>query len=114
MFDRAGLFFLESALTKNTEEAAGVLAAELAALRMDIAHLAETMRELKEQQTQVTSLRAPGVFAGGRDKVASMATDAQNRVRSEIEGAIEHNPLTAALIAFIAGMWLGLPRRSRS
>ncbi len=114
MFDRAGLFFLESSLAKNTETAAGDLAAELAALRMDIARLAETICELKEQQTQAASLRAPGVFAGARDKIASTATDAQNRVRSEIEAAIERNPLMAALIAFIAGMWLGLPRRSRS
>jgi len=101
-------------LTKNPEEAARDLAVELAALRMDIVRLAETMRELKEQQTQAASLRVSGAFAGARDKIASTATDAQNRVRNEIEAAIERNPLIAALIAFVVGMWLGITSRSRS
>ena len=39
-----------------------------------------------------------------------------NRARSasgEIEASIERNPLTAVLIAFGVGMWLGMMSRSR-
>ena len=87
---------------------------ELAALRMQIVRLAETMRELKEQQTQAASLRVSGAFAGARDKIASTATDAQNRVRNEIEAAIERNPLIAALIAFVVECGWDITSRSRS
>ncbi len=101
-------------MTKNTEEAAADLTAELGALRRDMASLTETMRELMEQQTQASGFRVSGAFAGARNKIASTATDAQNRVRNEIEAAIERNPLIAALIAFLVGIWLGMAGRSRS
>jgi len=104
-------------LTKNTEDAAGDLTAELAAFRRDIGRLAETMRELMEQQTQVAGLRVSEAVADARDRIASTATDAQNRVRaasSEIEASIERNPLIAALIAFVVGLSLGMMSRSRS
>ena len=103
--------FWNSSLAKNTETAAET---RVNRHRMDIARLADAIRELKEQQAQAASLRASGVFGGARAKIASAASDAQHRVRREIEAAIERNPLTAALIAFIAGMWVGLPRRPRS
>jgi len=104
-------------MTKNTEETAADLAAELVALRRDIARLAETMRELMEHQTQTAGLRVSGAVADARDKIASTATNAQNRVRtasSEIEASIERNPLIVALIAFVVGMSLGMISRSRS
>jgi ElaB/YqjD/DUF883 family membrane-anchored ribosome-binding protein len=116
MFDRAGLFVLETSMTKNAEEAAGDLNAELAALRRDIARLAETMRELMHHQTQAASLRVSEAVGDARERIASTATDAQNRVRAasgEIEASIERNPLLAVLIAFGVGMLLGMMSRSR-
>jgi ElaB/YqjD/DUF883 family membrane-anchored ribosome-binding protein len=104
-------------MTKNTEETAEDLTAELAALRRDIARLAETMRELMEQRTQAAGLRVSEAVADARDRIASTATDAQDRVRaasSEIEASIERNPLIVALIAFVVGMSLGMITRSRS
>ncbi len=104
-------------MTKNTEETAGDLAAELAALRRDIGRLAETMRELLEHQPRAASLRVSEAVADARDKIASTAADAQNRIRAasgDIEASIEHNPLIVVLIAFILGMSLGRMSRSRS
>jgi len=79
----------------------------LAALRRDIARLAETMRELLEHQPQAAGLRVSEAVADARDKIASTATDAQNRIRAasgDIEASIERNALIVVLIAFIVGM----------
>ena len=104
-------------MTKNAEETAGDLTAGLAALRRDISRLAETMRELMQYQKQAAGLRVSEAVADARDKIASTATDAQNRVRAasgEIEASIERNPLIVVLIAFVVGMSLGMMSRSRS
>jgi ElaB/YqjD/DUF883 family membrane-anchored ribosome-binding protein len=116
VFDRTGLFVLETSMTKNAEEAAGDLNAELAALRHDIARLAEAMRDLAQRQTQAAGLRVSEAVGDARERIASTATDAQNRVRAasgEIEASIERNPLIAVLIAFGVGMSLGMMSRSR-
>ena len=44
--NKIGLLMLEIPMTKNTEGAAGDLTADLAALRQDVARLAETASEL--------------------------------------------------------------------
>lgn len=87
-------------MTEDTEATSGDLAADLAALRRDVARLAETMSTRVQHQTQA---------AGHR--VTEAVSDAQNRVRvagGEIEACIERNPLTAVLIALGVGMSLGL------
>jgi ElaB/YqjD/DUF883 family membrane-anchored ribosome-binding protein len=101
-------------MTKTVEGADGDLAADLAALRQDVAHLAETMSELVQHQTKAAGFRASAAVGDARDKIASTAADAQNRVRAargEIEASIERNPLTAVLIAFCIGMSLGIVSR---
>jgi len=92
------------------------LAADLAALRNDVARLAETMSELVQHQTQAAGFRVSEVVGDAKDRIASTAADARNRVcaaSGEIEASIELNPLTAVLIAFGIGMLLGVVRRSR-
>lgn len=104
-------------MTKNAEIAAGDLTADLAALRGDLARLTETMSELVQHQTQAAGLRVSEAVGGARDKIASTAADAQNRVRAasgEIEASIERNPLTAVLIALGIGVSLGMLSRARS
>ena len=78
-------------MTEHAQGAAGDFAADLAALRQDVAHLAETLGKLVQHQTQ-------------------------NRVRAasdEIEAGIRRNPLTAVLIAFGIGISVGIMNRSR-
>ena len=103
-------------MTKNSEGAAGDFATDLAALRQDIARLAETMSELVQHQTQAAGHRVSEAVGDAREKLASTAADAQNRIcaaSQEIEASIGRNPLTAVLLAFAAGMslgWLSRPR----
>jgi ElaB/YqjD/DUF883 family membrane-anchored ribosome-binding protein len=116
MFDVSALFMFETSMTKSTEGAVGDLAADLAALRQDVARLAETMSELVQHQTGAAGLRASAAVGDARDKIASTAADAQNRVRAargEIEASIERHPLTAMLIAFGVGLSLGMMSRWR-
>jgi ElaB/YqjD/DUF883 family membrane-anchored ribosome-binding protein len=102
-------------MTRNAEGSAGDLATDLAALRQDVARLAETMSELVRHQTQAAGHRVSDAVGDARDKIASTATDAQDRVRAasgEIEARIERNPLMAMLIAFGIGISLGMISRS--
>jgi ElaB/YqjD/DUF883 family membrane-anchored ribosome-binding protein len=116
MFGVAGFFMMETAMTENVKGAAGDVAENLAALRNDVARLAETMSELVQHQTQAAGHRVSEAVGDAKDKISSTAAVAQNRVRAagcEIEASIERNPLTAVLIAFGIGMSLGVMRRSR-
>ena len=81
-------------MTRNTEGAAGDLAADLAALRQDVARLSETVSELVHHQV-----------ADAQENVRA--------VRGEIEASIERNPMTAVPIAFGIGMLIGRMNRSR-
>ena len=78
-------------MTKPADGAAGDLAADLAALRQDVAHLAETFGKLVQHQTQ--------------DRVRAAS--------SEIEASIVRNPFTAVLIALGIGISVGMMNRSR-
>jgi ElaB/YqjD/DUF883 family membrane-anchored ribosome-binding protein len=103
-------------MTKITEGTTGDLAADLAALRQDVARLAETMSKVVQHQAQAAGHRVSEAVGDTKDRITSTAADAQNRVRAvsgEIEAYIEHNPLTAVLIALGIGMSLGLLSRSR-
>ena len=103
-------------MTKDVEDAAGDLTADFAALRRDVARLTETIGELVQRQTQSVGLRASEAVGEARDRVTNTAAEAQGQLRSasgEIEASIEHNPMTAVLIAFGVGMSLGVLGRSR-
>jgi len=78
-------------MTEHAEGATGDFAADLAALRQDVAHLAETLGKLVQHQT--------------KDRVRAAS--------GEIEASIRHNPLTAVLIAFGSGIVVGMMNRSR-
>jgi ElaB/YqjD/DUF883 family membrane-anchored ribosome-binding protein len=101
----------------KTEGAAGDFAADLAALRQDVARLAETMGELVRHQTQAAGHRVSEAVGEAKDRISSSVADAQKRACAaggEIEASIERNPLTAVLIAVGVGMSLGmLMSRSR-
>ena len=103
-------------MTKSDEGTTGDLAADFAALRQDVARLADTISGLVQHQTQAAGHRVSEAVDGVKDRIAGTAADTQNRVRTasgEIEAGIERNPLTAILIALGIGMSLGLLSRSR-
>lgn len=101
-----------------TDHVAGSVAeirADLAALRRDIAHLAETMRGTVELQAQAAGIRVSDAVGDARSKIANAAGDAQKNVkaaRAEFGGSIERNPLTAVVIALGVGMVIGSLGRS--
>jgi ElaB/YqjD/DUF883 family membrane-anchored ribosome-binding protein len=101
-------------MTKTPEGAAGDLGADLAALRQDVAHLAETMSQLVQHQTKAVGSRASSAFGDVRDRIASTAADARSRARAvggDLEASFERHPLAALLIAFGVGIALGMMRR---
>jgi ElaB/YqjD/DUF883 family membrane-anchored ribosome-binding protein len=103
-------------MSRSADDGAGDLAADLAALRRDVVRLGETLTALVQQQTQAAGHRVSEAVGDARDKIASTAADAQNRVRAvsgEIEAYVERNPLMAVLIALGVGLSLGLLSRSR-
>jgi ElaB/YqjD/DUF883 family membrane-anchored ribosome-binding protein len=103
-------------MTKISEAAGGDVAADLAALRQDVARLAESMNALMQGQAQGAAQRVSDVVDDAKAKVASAAADVKSRVDaagSEIEASIERHPLTAMLITFGIGMALGMMTRPR-
>ena len=103
-------------MSRSADDSPGDITADLAALRRDVARLAETMSTLAQQQAQAAGHRVSEAVGDARDKIASTAADAQDRVRAatgEIEACIERNPLMAVLIALGVGVSLGLLTRSR-
>ena len=78
-------------MTEHAQGAAGDFAADLAALRQDVAHLAETLGKLVQHQTQ--------------DRVRAAS--------GEIEASIKRSPLTAVSVAFGIGIVVGMMNRSR-
>jgi ElaB/YqjD/DUF883 family membrane-anchored ribosome-binding protein len=101
-------------MTTNAEGTAGDFAADLAALRQDVARLAETMSGLVQHQTQAAGHRVSAAVGDAREKIAGTAAGAQNRIcaaGSAVEASIERNPLTAVLIAFGVGALLALLSR---
>jgi len=99
-------------MTKNAEGAIADFAADFAALRKDVARLAEAISQLAQHPTQA----AGDAVEDAKNKIASAADEAQTNIRaasSEIETNIKRNPLTAVLIAFGVGLALGVITRPR-
>jgi ElaB/YqjD/DUF883 family membrane-anchored ribosome-binding protein len=103
-------------MTTSAEATGGDFATDLAALRQDVAHLADTMSTLVQHQKQAAGTRVFEAVGDARDKLASTAAGAQNRVcaaTGALEDSIERHPLTAVLVAFGVGASLGLLKLSR-
>lgn len=102
-------------MTNTISGPAADIGADLAALRRDVAHLAETMRGVLETQTEAAGLRVSDAVGDARSRISNAAGDAQKNVKaagSEIGASIERNPLTAMLIALGVGMVIGSLGRS--
>lgn len=103
-------------MSTNPEAVGEDLVADLATLRRDVGRLADAMSEMAHDRTREAGLRIAQTVDGARDKIASTAARGRDGVRAargEIEAQIEHNPLRAVLISFVAGAALGLILRPR-
>lgn len=103
-------------MTENIEGAVEGVTADLAALKHDLARLAETVAKLLQDQTQTVGSRVYEAVGDAREKLGSTATNAQSRISSAgrtMEAGIEHNAMAAVLIAFGVGISIGVLSRLR-
>ena len=101
---------------KTGDVAAPDLAADLAALRADIARLSDTMAGLMRGQVDAAGAAVKGAVGDARSQISQAACHAQESAfgaAADIERRIERNPLTAVLIAVGIGMALGMMTKSR-
>ena len=99
-----------------TEAATQDFAADLAALRADIAKLTTAVANLVKAETSAATDTVFGAVGAARQKFADGAAGAKDRLSgasSELEATIERNPLVAVLIALGAGLAIGLLSRGR-
>ncbi len=101
---------------EELEEATQDFAADLAALRAEIAKLTASVTNLVKAETSATADTVFGAVDAARQKLSDGAAGAKDRLSgatSELEASIERNPLTAVLIALGAGLVIGLLSRGR-
>lgn len=102
--------------TKEFHDTTQDLAADLAAVRTDLARLTESVSGLVKAQTSAASDTVFGAVDAARQKLSDGAAGAKDRLSgasSDLEATIERNPLTAVLIAAAAGLVIGLLSRGR-
>jgi len=103
-------------VTKPINEATQDITADLAALRDDIAKLSNSVTALVRSQAAVTTDQMMGAVDTARQKIADTASGAQDRVNalgSDLEAAVERNPLAAIAVAMSAGVLIGLMTRRK-
>jgi ElaB/YqjD/DUF883 family membrane-anchored ribosome-binding protein len=101
---------------KPIKEASEDFAADLAELRNDIAKLTASVSEIVRSQPSETANKVKDAAGGARQLLSSGAAEAQNQLRgvgSDIEAAIERNPLVAVLTALSAGLLIGMMSGAR-
>ena len=100
----------------DKDDAAAELAANLAALREDIARLSDTVAGLARAQADAAAAALKDAMAGAREQFSQAAGQAQESALgavADLERRIEKNPLTAVMVAAGLGMMFGLMNRSR-
>ncbi|MGB6325009.1 MAG: hypothetical protein WBG11_04335 [Methylocella sp.] len=101
----------DMASNKPVEEASQDFAADLAALRDDVAKLTSSVSEFIRTQTAATTNTVFDAVDNTRQKISDTASKAQDRVAGasrDLETTIEQNPLAAVLIAMVAGLFIGI------
>lgn len=102
---------------KPLEDASQDIAADLAALREDIANLTASVSALLHAEASAKADTVLGVVERARQKISETAAEAKDRAATaapDLEAAIERNPLTAVLVALAAGFLFGMLSRSRT
>ena len=101
---------------KTGDAAAPDLAADVAAMRADIARLADTMAGLVRGEVDAAGAAVKGAVGDARSRVSQAASHVQDSacgVAVDLERRVGKNPLTAVLIAAGIGMALGMMTKSR-
>ena len=101
---------------KSGDGAAVDFAADLAALRADIASLSETIAGLMRGRADAAGAAAKGAAGDARDQLSQAASHVQESAfgaAADLERRIERDPLTAVLIAAGIGMAIGMMTKSR-
>jgi ElaB/YqjD/DUF883 family membrane-anchored ribosome-binding protein len=101
---------------KPIKEASEDFAADLTDLRNDIAKLTASVSEIVRSQPSETANKVKDGAGDARQLLSSGAAEAQNQLRgvgSDIEAAIERNPLVAVLTALSAGLLIGMMSGAR-
>lgn len=105
-------------MNRHAESDTGDITADLAALRKDVAQLAESLGKLALHQTQADGLHVSEVPEVTGDKIQAMAAIGKKHMRvaarGEVEASIERNTVVALLIGFGIGLSLGVLVRSRA
>ena len=94
-------------------DTAADFAADLAALRQDIAKISASLVDLLQGKATNKVLDA---VDDARQKLSDKAAKAQDRVSSigaDLESTIEHNPLVAVFLAAFVGFVIGILSRQR-
>lgn len=103
-------------MTKSSEGTTGDIAADLAALRQELARLSESVSAMLQAQAQGGAQHVADTVSAAKAGLAATTADVKSRISSaggEIEASIARNPMTAALITFAVGMVLGMMSRPR-
>jgi ElaB/YqjD/DUF883 family membrane-anchored ribosome-binding protein len=90
--------------------------ADLAALRVDIANLTESIAGLMRGRADAAGAAVRGAVGDARDQLSQAAGRAQDSafgVAADLERWIERDPLTAVLIAAGIGATIGMVDKSR-
>lgn len=104
-------------MTKNTESTSADLAADIAALREDVAKLADTLGKVAKARVGNAVPAADDAGSAIMGKLADTAAGAQTQLRAagaKLESGIEQHPMAAMLIAFGVGLSLAMASRVRS
>lgn len=103
-------------MSKNTEASSADLAADIAALREDVAKLAETLGTVAKARMREAGGDAADAGSAIAGKLADTAAGAQTQLRAagaKLEAGIEQHPMAAMLIAFGVGLSLAMASRAR-
>jgi len=101
---------------KHMKEASQDFAADFSALRDDITRLTSTVSDLASKQASAATSTVIDKAETAQQKFSNGAAEVQSRIRgvgSDIEAAIERNPMVAVLTALCAGLLIGVMSGAR-
>ncbi len=103
-------------MSKSSDGATGDIGADLAALRLDLARLSDSVSAMLQAQAQGGARHISDAASAAKAGLASTAADVKSRISSaggELEASIARSPVKAVLITFAVGMVLGMMSRPR-
>lgn len=100
--------------TKPLEDASKDFAADLSALRDDVAKLTASVAKIVRAEASAKTDTLYSAMDSAKAKLNDHASDTKDRLKgasADLEASIERNPLMAVLIALATGLVIGLISR---